>query len=529
MPDLELTLLLLSLAAATLISEDLACISAGLMVSQGRLNWLAASLACFCGILAGDMLLYLAGRYFGRPALRRRPLRWVTNEAAVERASAWFSRRGLAVIFISRFTPGLRLPTYFAAGVLRTNPLSFLLYFSLACLLWAPSLVWFASQFGDRAEDVLQRFEDHAAWILVGLGGLVFLMTRLIVPLFSWRGRRMLVGAMRRQWCWEYWPRWRLYWPVFGTILWQAVRYRSLTLVAAVNPTIEGGGLVGESKGALLTKLAGDSVPAMCLFLGTESASERVLRLEQWRQQKATSYPLILKPDAGERGNGVVLIHNQAEAATWFANFPGAAIAQPFIRGFEFGISYLRFPGEAFGKVVSISAKQPPVVCGDGKNNLEHLILQHPRHVAMARGLLATNAKRIFSVPLAGEEVELSPLGTHSRGAAFLDRNDLHTPALENAIDEISQRAPGFYLGRYDIRVPSVADLQAGCNIQVLELNGLTGEPAHIYDPQHSVAYARKVLRQTWRAAFQIAAANVKAGATPTSLRGLWKLLRASR
>jgi|FLOH01.1.fsa_nt_gi membrane protein DedA with SNARE-associated domain len=529
MPDAEIILLMLSLAAATLISEDLACISAGLMVSQGRIHWLAASLACYCGILAGDMLLYLAGRYLGRPALRRRPLRWLTNEAAVARASAWFSRRGLAVIFISRFTPGLRLPTYFAAGVLRTNPLSFFLYFSLACLLWAPSLVWFASQFGEHAEYVLQRFEDHALGILVALGGLVLLMTRLIVPLFSWRGRRLMVGAIRRQWCWEYWPRWRLYWPVLVTILWQAIRQRSFTLVTAVNPALEGGGLVGESKGALLTKLAGEGVPAMCLFPAAETVRDRLLRLERWRHQHAIAYPFILKPDAGERGNGVVLIHNQAQAAAWFTDFPRAALAQPFIHGLEFGISYLRFPGAKYGNVVSLSAKQPPVVCGDGKKNLEQLILQHPRHVAMARSLLATHAERIFDVPTAGKIVELSPLGTHSRGAAFFDCNDLLTPALEKVVDEISQRASGFYLGRYDIRVPSVADLQTGRNIQVLELNGLTGEPAHIYDPQHSVAYARRVLRQTWRDAFRIAAANVNAGATASTLQELWKLFRTSR
>ncbi|MDP7061585.1 MAG: ArsC/Spx/MgsR family protein [Planctomycetota bacterium] len=65
---------------------------------------------------------------------------------------------------------------------------------------------------------------------------------------------------------------------------------------------------------------------------------------------------------------------------------------------------------------------------------------------------------------------------------------------------------------------PSVEDLQAGRNIQVLELNGLTGEPAHIYDPQHSVFHAQRVLRQLWRDACNIAAANKKAGAMPTWL-----------
>lgn len=556
MPDAELIYLMLSLAVSTLISEDLACITAGLMVSQGQIDFFSASLACFLGILAGDMLLYLAGRYLGRAALARRPLRWVTSDAAVERASTWFRRRGLAVIFISRFTPGLRLPTYFAAGVLRTNPLSFLLYFSLACLLWAPSLVWLASQFGDRAEGLLQQFEEHTLWLLVGLGLLVFTMTRIVVPLFTLRGRRLWIGAIRRQTHWEYWPRWRLYWPVLGTILWQSLHHRSFAMVTAVNPDLEGGGLVGESKANGLARLNGPGVPAFCFFphvanaagvggaghaecatvagatggaAATALVEKHVHDLEQWRTQNNIAYPLILKPDAGERGTGVTLINNQAQARAWFADYPRNAIAQPFIAGLEFGISYLRFPGEAHGCVVSISAKELPSVVGDGGSTLEQLILQHPRHVAMARTLLATNAKRLIDVPAAGEQVELSPLGTHSLGAAFLDRQHLHTPELEQAIDAISQRVPGFFLGRYDIRVPSVEDLQAGRNLAVLELNGLTGEPAHIYDPQHSVSYARKVLRQTWRDAFVIAAANIKAGARPTRGRELWNLLRSSR
>jgi membrane protein DedA with SNARE-associated domain len=541
MPDAELVSLMLSLAVSTLVSEDLACITAGLLVSQGNIDFFSASLACFLGILAGDMLLYVAGRFLGRAALACRPLCWVTNDAAVERASAWFRKRGLAAIFISRFTPGLRLPTYFAAGVLRTNPLSFLLYFSLACLLWVPSLVWFASQFGDRAEGLLRQFEAHTLWVFVGLGLLIFTMTRIIVPLFTFRGRRLLVGALRRQMHWEYWPRWRLYWPVLGTILWQSLRHRSFTMVTAVNPDLEGGGLVGESKANALAKLSGQGVPQFCALpqesdlpragssTTNDLAEQRVEILEQWRTQNDIVYPLVLKPDAGERGVGVAIIHSQAEAKDWFSRYPQDAIAQPYIAGLEFGISYLRFPGEKRGRVVSISAKQPPTVLGDGHSTLEELILKHPRHVAMARTLLAVNAKHLLRVPTAEQQVELSPLGTHSRGAAFLDRQSLHTPELEHAVDTISQRAPGFFLGRYDIRVPSVADLQAGRNLAVLELNGLTGEPAHIYDPQHSVSFARKVLRQAWRDAFGIAAANIERGAQPTSVRELWRLLRASR
>src|SRR5262249_54293229 len=107
---------ILLIAASTLVSEDLACIGAGVMVAQGRIDFLAAALACFLGILVGDVLLFLAGRYLGRPALSRAPMKWFIRADDVERSSAWFNRRGIVVIGISRFVPGMRLPTYFAAG-----------------------------------------------------------------------------------------------------------------------------------------------------------------------------------------------------------------------------------------------------------------------------------------------------------------------------------------------------------------------------------------------------------------------------
>ena len=59
------------IAAATLISEDLTCIAVGLLVARGSIGFLPGTLACFLGIFVGDMLLYAAGRYLGRPVVAR--------------------------------------------------------------------------------------------------------------------------------------------------------------------------------------------------------------------------------------------------------------------------------------------------------------------------------------------------------------------------------------------------------------------------------------------------------------------------
>ncbi|MDA1113395.1 MAG: alpha/beta fold hydrolase [Planctomycetota bacterium] len=526
-PALWFALLLLVLA--TLISEDLTCIATGLLVAQGRLGLLAGSAACFAGILLGDVLLFLAGRALGRRALTQIPLRWMLTPNAVDRASAWFRRRGAWVIFASRFMPGLRLPTYFAAGVLKTKLSWFVLYFTIAGLIWTPTLVWISSRLGLGAEVLLNRSQEHATWILLALLMAAFLMVKLIVPMFSFRGRRGLVGAARRFRHWEYWSRGRLYAPVLPSILAAAWKHRSLRLVTAVNPAMEGGGLVGESKSKAFLAMQGSSIPVFLPLDAKQPPSAKSQALMAWMEKNALQFPIILKPDCAERGYGVRKIQTLEEAAPWWEEFPRAALAQAYVEGLEFGISCKRMPGENEIRIVALGMKVPPTVTGDGEQNLEQLVLWHSRHVAQAEVILGANAQRLYDIPAKGEVVELSPLGTHSRGAQFLEREDLHTLDLERAIQEICRRIPGFHLGRFDLRVPALEDLQAGTNLSILELNGLTGEPTSLYDPKYSVKQARHALRNHWRDAYTMAAHNVSQGAQIASYRELWKLWRQSR
>src|SRR3712207_6887879 len=64
---------------------DLTCVAAGVMAAQGRIGFAAAATACLLGIFVGDLLLFLAGRHLGRPALRRAPLRWLVKPRSEER------------------------------------------------------------------------------------------------------------------------------------------------------------------------------------------------------------------------------------------------------------------------------------------------------------------------------------------------------------------------------------------------------------------------------------------------------------
>jgi hypothetical protein len=167
-----------------------------------------------------------------------------------------------------------------------------------------------------------------------------------------------------------------------------------------------------------------------------------------------------------------------------------------------------------------------PVLVGDGKCTLEELILADDRAVCMSNFYLRKNSGRIQDVPAAGEKVQLVEIGTHCRGAIFLDGSDTITPALEEVIDQIAKGFDGFFFGRFDIRVPSRQDLMAGRNIKIIELNGVTSEATHIYDPKLSLFEAYRVLFRQWRIAFEIGDLNRARGIPPASVADLLEAVR---
>jgi len=522
--------LLLLIAAATLVSEDLTCIATGLLISRGTVGFVPGTLACLVGIVLGDLLLYAAGRYLGRPAMRRRPLRWILTEDDLARTSAWFEKRGPAVVITTRFIPGTRLPTYVAAGVLHTRFLPFLGFFLLAASLWTPLLVGFAMLYGDAVPMVFAAYRRWSLPLVLASGLALLVLVKVLIPVFSWRGRRMLLGRWRRLTRWEFWPMWAFYPPVLLYVLWLGIKHRSLLLFTAANPGMPAGGVAGESKWDILQGFSRrpEALPATAVLRAAGSPEERLSRAGAFIAEHRLAWPVVLKPDVGERGDGVAIAWSEAQLARYLHHARGDVLVQEYVPGREFGIFYYRMPGDPSGRILAITDKRFPAVTGDGVSTLESLILRDERAVCMARVLLTRFAARLWEVPAPGEVVPLVHLGTHSRGATFLDGSALVTPALEAAVDQLSRAFDGFYFGRYDVRAESAEALQRG-RFRMIELNGVTSEATSIYDPSHRLIDAYRMLGKQWRIAFEIGAANRAAGATVATAGQLVGMLRSHR
>lgn len=515
------------LALATLVSEDLTCIWAGIMVAEGRISFVLGTLACLVGIFVGDLLLFMAGRLLGRPALSHAPLKWFVRESDVARGSQWFRRRGMAVIAISRFMPGTRLPTYVAAGLLDTSLLKFAFYFLLAAGVWTPLLVFGSKLVGREVIEsslvTQQSLLLRAAIIAIS----VFVVIRLLLQMSTFRGRRFLVGRWRRLRHWEFWPPWLFYPPVVLYILYLGLKHEGLTVFTCANPAIEESGFIGESKSGILRGLSqqpnsDEWLPATFLLKHAQSDDLRMKQAEDFMTARSLNYPVVLKPDAGERGSGVAVIRSRKELLAYLRQSAQRdVIIQGHVPGLEFGVFYYRYPHQSTGQIFSITRKLFPAVIGDGHTTLENLILKDKRAVSMARTYFEAVGDRLWDVPSDGESVQLIEIGTHCRGSIFLDGMDIKTESMEKAIDLVARGFEGFYFGRFDIRTPSLNDFQAGHNFKIVELNGVTSEATSIYDPRNSLFQAYKTLFEQWRIAFAIGAENRGLGFKPTSVRKL--------
>jgi len=181
----------------------------------------------------------------------------------------------------------------------------------------------------------------------------------------------------------------------------------------------------------------------------------------------------------------------------------------------EAGIFYYRFPKEQKGHILGITRKQFPLLVGDGVHSIRELIEADSRARLIAQTYLERFASVVDQILPQGESLRLVEAGNHCQGCIFKEGEDLYSEELRNAFDQISQKLPGFYIGRYDVRYRSDDELRSGKEFQIIELNGAASEATNIYDKGNSLWSAYNTLYRQWKLVFQIGAANRSRGHRP--------------
>jgi membrane protein DedA with SNARE-associated domain len=503
------------IVGGALLSEDGATITAATLAATCMLNAKVAFLSAFVGLWIGDLGVYVLARHIG-PSIRSH--RWFSLFFGREHREA--PSTGRWSLALSRFFPGTRMPSYLSAGLNRM-PLPL-----FAGITATSALVWTASAFALVRLGPARALHLKKGLPLVALMGLI-----VYFLLRAWRSH----GERIRMWLrtraehlsqWEFWPAWLFYPPVVLACTALGIRYRGFSLPAVANLNQKNGGIIGESKIEILRELMRTSpeVTAAAYLVPTGPVEERQKKILDLCRLHAIGVPLVLKPDTAQRGAGFKKIGSLGQLEPYLSLVTGPVVLQRYIaHPQEAGIFYYRFPGNTKGQILGITRKEFPVVTGDGIHSLKELIELDPRARMITDTYLNRFRAEANRVLEAAERLRLVEAGNHCQGCEFRDGWDLYTEELRFAFDEISQRLPGFFVGRFDVRYPSDEELRAGTGFQILELNGAASEATNIYDSRNSLWAAYATLFRQWQIVYAIGAANRRRGFRPPSPLSIWR------
>jgi len=310
---------------------------------------------------------------------------------------------------------------------------------------------------------------------------------------------------------WEFWPFTWVY-PIIYLRYWLWVlRFGRLDWFSSVNPGMVYGGLFGYDKSDILQRLPQIWVPEFERVEGPQTRTE----VEVLLLRRGFSFPLIVKPEVGERGIGVQLVRTLDALVEVLERIQRPHLVQrfcPFEE--EYGIFVIRHPGEERFRVESVCGKRFMEVEGDGVHTVEALLTADARNF---RYLDRLDATELAYVPAAGARHRCQPIGNHNRGTVFLDYRDRMSPALVEQMNFLLKDFDGFHFGRFDLRAASWESLVEGRDFCIIELNGAASEPTHIYSPGFSFWEAQRTLGRYWSLMARIARQNGPAPHRPSS------------
>jgi membrane protein DedA with SNARE-associated domain len=144
--------MLLLLVIASLgfpLPEDIPLLAGGACARLQEKELIYVIIVGLIGVMSGDIILYSAGRRFGRDILKHRPLRSFVTPEHVAQMEIQFDKRGNWIIFLGRFFAGIRSVMCVTAGLCKVPMWKFVLIDLSGALCSVPLLIligWYFSE-----------------------------------------------------------------------------------------------------------------------------------------------------------------------------------------------------------------------------------------------------------------------------------------------------------------------------------------------------------------------------------------------
>ena len=163
--------------------------SAGFAAASGSMGLVSAIVWATIGSVVGALALYALGAWFGRARFYSLASKIpFVKEADIERAEAWFVRRGPLAVLLGRVVPVVRSLISIPAGIEGMKLLPFTLYTAIGSALWNSVLIGAGYALGANwaiVEEWISRYQ----LIVFGLAG---------IALVVWMVRKWTVRKPRK-------------------------------------------------------------------------------------------------------------------------------------------------------------------------------------------------------------------------------------------------------------------------------------------------------------------------------------------
>jgi membrane protein DedA with SNARE-associated domain/rhodanese-related sulfurtransferase len=169
-------------------------LTGGALAGSGKLSFVGILVVAVLGCLLADLLWYEAGRLRGKRVLRLLCALTRDPSFCMRRGKEIFAKKGLRLLLIAKFVPGLDGICPPLAGMLGASRSSFLVYDAGGASVWAAAYIGCGYLFARQLDQVAQRISAVATVVVLVFGipllilfvlklGQLVLMIRLLRPL----------------------------------------------------------------------------------------------------------------------------------------------------------------------------------------------------------------------------------------------------------------------------------------------------------------------------------------------------------
>lgn len=144
----------------------------GFMTTYTNLKIIGIIIASVLGSTVGAIILYLVGRIFDKQRLERivqgklgKLLHFKVED--IEKANAWFEKRGYVTVFFCRFIPIVRSLISIPAGMAKLKILPFLVLTIAGSAIWNTVLIYLGVMAGASWEKISQYIDGYAKIVFV--------------------------------------------------------------------------------------------------------------------------------------------------------------------------------------------------------------------------------------------------------------------------------------------------------------------------------------------------------------------------